>query len=181
MIGMAGLLLGIGALTLHAGWSSWWLLGLGVAMWLFAMCVLMPLTGAGLFASSLFISPVLTSAGYFVVFLGYSSVLIGGRLILLQGFREPDSVLAERRALLLGLVGTLTGMATARIAGREGGLVASSLPLANPPTRQPAATATTTGAVATAPTPTDRPQPAAAGAGGPTPTTMPATAATATL
>jgi DMSO/TMAO reductase YedYZ molybdopterin-dependent catalytic subunit len=177
-IGMAALLLGAGALALHVGWTSWGLLGLGCGMWLFAMAVVMPVTGAGFFATGLLIAPLLTNAGYFVVFIGYSSVLICGRLLILQELEDTPVLLAERRALLLGLVGTLAGMATARFAGREGGLVASSLPLASALTRQPAPTlaATATSAV-TVPTPTDKPQAASAS----TPQAKPVVAPTPTL
>ena len=151
VVGMAVLLAALGAVTLRTGWTSWRLLGLGVALWAVAMGVVMPLTGAGFFARGLLISPVLTNAGYLLMFLGYGCVLIGARLVLggraahvssrrtgqRQGFavEQQAKVLAERRALLVGLVGTVLAGGVARFVGRDGGLVASSLPLAAPPTR----------------------------------------------
>ena len=47
-------------------------------------------------------------------------------------------MLAERRALIVGMVGTVVAGATARVVGRDGGLVGSVLPLASPPTPLPA-------------------------------------------
>jgi len=170
-IGMAVLLLGIGALALRRGWSSWRLLGLGLGLWLLAMLVLMPLTGAGLFASALLVSPVLTNAAYLVVFLGYASVLVGGRL--LQQPRRPVVAAAssERRALLAGLVGALAALGVARVAGRDGGLVASTLPLAVAPTPAPptpAAQATTSTSTTTTTTTTTTTAPAAPANAAPT-------------
>src|SRR3981081_3636860 len=42
VVGVALLLAMIGALMLHAGWSSWRILGLSLAMWVLAMAVVMP-------------------------------------------------------------------------------------------------------------------------------------------
>ena len=52
VVGMGVLLVASAALTLRSGWPSWRLLGLGLAMWAVAMGIVMPLTGAGFFASS---------------------------------------------------------------------------------------------------------------------------------
>src|SRR5205823_5643052 len=59
----------------------------------------------------------------------------GGRLLMTWPAQPP---MPERRALLAGVVGTLLAGGVASLAGRGGGLVASSLPLATAPTRQPA-------------------------------------------
>ena len=115
VVGMGVLLAAIGALTLRAGWPSWRLLGLSVAMWAAAMGIVMPVTGAGFFASRLLITPLLTNAGYVLVFLGYGSVLIGGRLLLSRRGYEPSrTMMAERRALLAGVIGTLVAGGVAR-------------------------------------------------------------------
>src|SRR5207253_1076949 len=99
-------------------------------------------TGAGFFATELLISPLLTSMGYLLVSLGYASVLIGGRLVLLPRTDpdrdgEEETVMTERRALLAGVVGALAAGGLATFAGREGGLVGSTLPLAAAPSPAP--------------------------------------------
>src|SRR5207248_8542103 len=80
-VGMTLLLIGVGAWTLRAGWTSWQLLALGLGMWLQVMLVVMPIAGAGFFATRLLIGPALTDSGYLLVCLGYASVLVGGRLL----------------------------------------------------------------------------------------------------
>ena len=137
-LGMALVLIAAGAMALRAGWSSWRLLLVGVALWLLTMLVIMPITGAGFFATRLLVTAALTDSGYVLVFVGYASVLIIGRLLTQTGVKRRTLVLAERRALIAGLAGTVGAAAVARFVGREGGLVGSSLPLASAPT--PAAT-----------------------------------------
>ena len=135
VVGMVVVLAAIGALALRAGWKSWWLLGLGLMLWLVAMAIVMPVTGAGFFATGLLISPVLTGAGYLIVCLGYASVLVCGHLLLSRpAVAQRPQLLAERRALLVGVIGTLVAGGIARFAGQNGGLVASTLPLAAAPT-----------------------------------------------
>ena len=137
MAGMAVVLAAVGTWTLRRGWPSWWLLGLGGAMWLATMAVVMPVTGAGFFAQRLLIAPLLTSSAYLLVFLGYASLLVLGRALARRG-REPRPVVrAERRALVVGLVSTVVAGLTARIVGHDGGLAASALPLAVAPTTAP--------------------------------------------
>jgi DMSO/TMAO reductase YedYZ molybdopterin-dependent catalytic subunit len=135
VVGMAVILTAIGTLTVRAGWTSWQLLGMGLALWGVAMGVVMPVTGAGFLARGLLISPLLTNAGYLLMFLGYGCVLVGGRLLLSRrGFAQRRTIMAERRALLAGLVGTVMAGGVARLVGRDGGLVVSTLPLASAPT-----------------------------------------------
>src|SRR3977135_1449013 len=50
-VGIALVLAAIGSLAVKAGWPSARLLGLGVGLWLGTMAVVMPLTGAGFFAT----------------------------------------------------------------------------------------------------------------------------------
>jgi DMSO/TMAO reductase YedYZ molybdopterin-dependent catalytic subunit len=136
LVGMVVVLAAVGALTLHADWTSWRLLGLSLGMWGVAMGVVMPITGAGFFASGLLVAPLLTNAGYLLVFLGYGCVLIGGRLLFSRrGFKPRQTIMAERRALLTGVIGTVVAGGIASFVGRQGGLVASTLPLALAPTR----------------------------------------------
>jgi DMSO/TMAO reductase YedYZ molybdopterin-dependent catalytic subunit len=151
--GMIVLLFGIGLATLRAGWSSWRLLCVGLGLWLLTMVVVMPVTGAGFFAAGLLISPLLTDSGYLLMFAGYTSVLVAGRLLALRGTQVHTTAVAERRAFIVALAGTVAAAGLARFIGREGGLVGSTLPLASVPTRQPVATT---------------PQPTLAAATGPT-------------
>ena len=180
--GMAVLLAAIGALLIRANWGSTRLLGVGAVMWLITMAGIMPLTGAGFFASGLLVAPLLTNAAYLLVFLGYASVLIAGRLVVFTRDSTLQPVMADRRALIAGVLGTLAAGGVASLLGRDGGLVTSALPLASAPslasspTAPPQAAATAQQAAA--------PQPAAPStppALAPTsPTLVPAPAATPT-
>lgn len=135
--GMAVVLALLGMLALRANSRSSSLLALGLAMWLITMAGIMPLTGAGFFASSLLVAPLLTSAAYLLVFLGYSSVLMAGRLVLATGAPHGRPTMADRRSLIAGVIGTLAAGSLASIVGREGGVVASTLPLAAAPSPAP--------------------------------------------
>jgi DMSO/TMAO reductase YedYZ molybdopterin-dependent catalytic subunit len=135
VIAMALLLAAIGALLVHAGWRGWPLLAAGLGLWLLSMIVVMPLTGAGLFATGLLLSPLLTDAGYLLVFLGYASVLLAGSQLIAR--RPPAEVMHERRALLAGVVGVALSGGLAALVGRDGGLATSSLPLATAPASAP--------------------------------------------
>jgi DMSO/TMAO reductase YedYZ molybdopterin-dependent catalytic subunit len=141
--GMATLLIVVGTLSVRAAWSAWRLLGLGLALWLLSMLVVVPVTGGGLFATNLLLSPLLINAGFLMVFLAYSSVLILGRLRLKADVPEQRPLLPERRALLAGLVGSIGALGLARYAGRQGGMVTSNLPLASVRTRASTITPTT--------------------------------------
>jgi DMSO/TMAO reductase YedYZ molybdopterin-dependent catalytic subunit len=142
MIGMVALLIGIGFASLRRPIGGWGRLAVAGALWLIVMLVVMPMTGAGLFASRLMQSPLLVNAGYLLVFLGYGVVLVGGGAILEHPRLPPlgwsTIQRLERRALVAALVGSASAWAVARIVGRDGGLVSSSLPLAQAPTRPPA-------------------------------------------
>ena len=173
VVGMAALLVVLGALALRSGLKTWLLLGLGVGMWLGAMGLIMPLTGAGFFARRLLISPLLTSAGYLLVFLAYASVLMAGRLVSHRGVHRRPTMM-ERRALLVGLGSMLAAGLAATFVGRGGGLVPSPLPLASVPTRRPLTptpppASSNAGALAPTPNPT---QPTAVAAAAPPPATL---------
>jgi DMSO/TMAO reductase YedYZ molybdopterin-dependent catalytic subunit len=188
--GMAILLIAVGALTVRAGSSAWLALLVGIGLWLFAMVVVMPVTGAGLFAIGLFVSPVLTDASYLFVFGGYSVVLALGTALVYRSDRaapgQPHgSANLQRRTVLgglAGLVATVAAYGAARAAAGSGGVVQSSLPLASPPTSIPtpteAATATPAAGISGAaqaatpsatPTTAVSPNPTAAPAAFPTP------------
>jgi len=117
-----------------------------------------PLTGGGFFATGLVLSPLLVNAGYLLVFLAYASVLVAAHLLLLEA--EPikrGQPGEDRRALLAGLAATLGALGVARVIGRDGGIVASNLPLASPPIRAPAPLPTPDAATAAEPTSAPRP------------------------
>jgi DMSO/TMAO reductase YedYZ molybdopterin-dependent catalytic subunit len=166
IVGMAVLLFALGLLALRAGWPGWRILGLGIGLWLLVMLVVMPVTGAGLFATRLLIAPALTDAGYLCVFLAYTSVLLLGDVLIRQRPRQPArgtrTGRAERRALVSGLLGTALAYGVARFIGRDGGTVASSLPLAQAPTRTAPATPAAATSNTTAAQPTSLPPTAAA-------------------
>jgi DMSO/TMAO reductase YedYZ molybdopterin-dependent catalytic subunit len=175
MIGMALTLMLIGVLCLRAGWRSWRLLAIGPFTWLFTMAVVMPVTGAGFFATGLFLSPLLVNAGFLAVFLGYATLLAAGAQasdLLTIGRRPrpalPASGLTGRRAVLAGLGATLASYAVAFWAGRGGGMRDSDLPLAavEPPTPAPPPGA----APVTAPPTGDAPPSSASQARPPVPT-----------
>jgi DMSO/TMAO reductase YedYZ molybdopterin-dependent catalytic subunit len=197
LVGMAILLIAVGTLTVRTVSSGWLAVLVGFGLWLFVMVIVMPVTGAGLFATGLLVSPALTDASYLCVFGGYSAVLALGTDLVKQLDRvrpgQPRGAASrERRSLLAGLAGMLATAAAygaARAAAGSGGVIQSSLPLASPPTSIPtptdAATATPLAAVggvagaatpsATA-TPSVPPGPTAAPAGFPTPPPAPALA-----
>jgi DMSO/TMAO reductase YedYZ molybdopterin-dependent catalytic subunit len=171
-LGMAALLVVVGFFAVRTV-NGWVVLLVGLGLWLVAMVVVMPFTGAGLFASGLLTNPVLTDAGYLSVFGGYAVVLAIGTGLLTWldpgRYNAPEHTLSlERRSLLTGLGGTVVAVAAFSFArsaaGAGAGAVQSSLPLAAAPTRPaaptPLAPATAapaaTGAPATpgAPTPT---------------------------
>jgi DMSO/TMAO reductase YedYZ molybdopterin-dependent catalytic subunit len=151
LLGMAALLVVIGALAVHAGWRGWTLLGLGMGLWLITMVVVMPVTGAGLFATGLLVAPALTDSGYLLIFLAYATVLVAGGLVLDRPRRvATGQVMRERRVLLAGLFGTVAAGGIATLVGRQGGLVASSLPAAVLPTPVVAAAPTAAATVVAA-------------------------------
>jgi DMSO/TMAO reductase YedYZ molybdopterin-dependent catalytic subunit len=142
-IGMALMLIVIGAVAVHGAWNGWRILLVGLGPWLFTMIVVMPLTGAGLFATDLLVSPVVTDAAYLFVFGGYAAVLALGSALVNRAHapglrrRRERSVNAQRRSLMAGiagLVGTAVAYGVARTAAGSAGAVQSSLPLASAPT-----------------------------------------------
>jgi DMSO/TMAO reductase YedYZ molybdopterin-dependent catalytic subunit len=134
ILGMGALLLLIGTFALRAGWSSWRLLGVGWVLWLLTMVVVMPITGAGVFAKNLTLAPALVDAAFLFMFLAYASVLIGGRLLLRRSPVERARVGSERRALFAAVFGSVGALLLARFVGRDGSVITSNLPLALPPT-----------------------------------------------
>src|SRR5438067_8369187 len=83
-IALVGTFVGMAAVLAAVGWlavrslDGWLILLVGFACWLFTMAIVMPVTGAGLFATGLLATPVLTDAAYLLVFGAYSAVLALG-------------------------------------------------------------------------------------------------------
>ena len=108
---MAAVLAAVGWLAVRS-LDGWLILLVGFACWLFTMAIVMPVTGAGVFATGLLATPVLTDAAYLLVFGAYSAVLALGagalsRLVPRRRRRRQRSGSLERRSLLAGLAASL--------------------------------------------------------------------------
>jgi DMSO/TMAO reductase YedYZ molybdopterin-dependent catalytic subunit len=184
-IALVGTYIGMAALLVLLGWlavrtlNAWLCLLLGLALWLVAMLVVMPLTGAGPFGSALLVSPVLTGAVYACVFGAYAAVLAFGTGLAVRRPVRSGVPSQGRRSLLAGLggaVAALVAFGVARSTVRPGGGVQSSLPLAAAPT-QPVPTAalaaTTSPGQTPLPTATAAPTAVAQAAASPTAVTFP--------
>lgn len=131
-----------------------WPLAMGTALYLLAMAVLFPLTGAGFFATELLQNPLLINVVYLGIGLTYASILLlGAALIPLieeHGPLNPAAPLQTRRALIASVAGTAAAYLATAYLGRDGGQTASSLPLATVPTPTGAGVAPPAQASATA-------------------------------
>jgi DMSO/TMAO reductase YedYZ molybdopterin-dependent catalytic subunit len=174
-VGMAVLLIALGWLVVRAA-KAWLAITLGVSLWLVTMLVILPLTGAGAFGSTLLAPPALTDAAFGCMFGAYAAVLaFGTSLSSRPGRQGAATTMPERRSLLAGLGGVVVSVLAfgiARSAAGAGGGVQSSLPLAvaptpsavaptPPPTTVRAGATTTTAPAAPNPTAASAPPPAA--------------------
>ncbi len=174
---MSAALFGLGLLALRRRWPGLGILGLALALFVVAMAGIMPLTGAGLFASDLFQHPALVNGVYLGMALAYATVLLLGQTIesVLGGDTAAGDGLTRRYALITSAVGMIGAYALAiRQSATGGGTVTSDLPLAQlpaefsqPPTPAPPPPA---------PTPTQHPGMAAVQATLPPATQVPAVA-----
>ena len=172
---MSVALFGLGLLALRRRWPGTAILGLALALFVVAMAGIMPLTGAGFFASDLFQHPMLVNGVYLGMALAYATVLLLGQTIesILGGDAAAGDGLTRRYALITSAVGMIGAYALAiRQSATGGGTVTSDLPLAQlptelsqPPTPPPPA-----------PTPTQHPGMAAVQATLPPATAVPAVA-----
>ena len=136
---MAAALFAVGAGAIRSG-----PIAIGAAtigLWLFAMGVVMPVTGAGFFASSLLRDVTLTNLSYLSVAFTYGTVLLLARLSLQN--RAKQALPAEiapsysrgptltRHSFMFGLVGMIASYGLTIFFGRQAGTVESSLPLAD--------------------------------------------------
>jgi DMSO/TMAO reductase YedYZ molybdopterin-dependent catalytic subunit len=112
-VAMLGILATLGTLVLWRRWSTGALVALGLGLWLFTMLVILPLTGAGVFALGLLDGKRANIGGYFAVALLYAATLaIASTLI--HGDPPPAGSRADRwigapsrRTALLMLGGAL--------------------------------------------------------------------------
>ncbi len=133
---MSAALFGLGLLALRRQWPGLGILGLALVLFLVAMAGIMPLTGAGFFATGLFQHPALVNGVYFGMALAYATVLLLGQTIegALGTPAAAEGGLTRRYALLASAVGTLGAYALAiRQSATGGGTVTSDLPLAQLP------------------------------------------------
>jgi DMSO/TMAO reductase YedYZ molybdopterin-dependent catalytic subunit len=108
------LLAALGTLVLQRRWSTRAIVALGLGTWLFAMLVILPLTGAGVFATALLDGTRANVGGYLVVALVYAGVLAAAST-LLEGEPTPATSRTtewasapSRRTALLMLGSALT-------------------------------------------------------------------------
>ncbi|HUX88643.1 MAG TPA: hypothetical protein VMW65_16690, partial [Chloroflexota bacterium] len=112
-------------------------------LWLFAMAVVMPVTGAGFFATGLFQDVLLTNLCYLGIAFDYAIILFLVRALVANGARSrgydrrPASASIERRVFIGGVVGGGVTLALTLWAGRSAGAVSSDLPLATIPQALP--------------------------------------------
>jgi DMSO/TMAO reductase YedYZ molybdopterin-dependent catalytic subunit len=104
-----GLLAWLGVVALRRQWSIRVLLAIGVGLWLFTMVVVMPLTSAGFFATSLLEGSRSTILGYLGVGLVYAGVLTLVRVFVLHPSALAEDSLYSRR-WALSLLGSSVGV-----------------------------------------------------------------------
>ncbi len=139
IVGMAAALVAVGAGAVKSGPIA---VGAAtVGLWLLAMAVVMPVTGAGFFASALLRDVMLTNLSYAGVAFTYGMVLLLARLSLLSRVKsevQAESRLAylpgrtlTRQSFVVALVGMVASYGLTVGFGRQAGAVQSSLPLAD--------------------------------------------------
>lgn len=146
----------------------------GAGLWLFAMAVVMPVTGAGFFATGLFQDVLLTNLSYLGIALAYTTMILLGKSLWLgstaarssrdRAASNPRAESMSRRAFVGAIFGTLVAYAVTILLGQSAGSTASDLPLASVAT--PAGAAPTTGpasAATSSPVATTASAPAAVG------------------
>ena len=121
------------------------------ALWLFAMAVVMPVTGAGFFATGLLQDVLLTNLSYLGIAFAYATVLLLVRVPLVAGSPKSGATASSandsvaRRAFVGGVLGTGVTYALTALTGRTAGTINSDLPLATiprPPTEPPVVSTT---------------------------------------
>ena len=133
-VGFTLTLILIGGLALRGGPRAFAIVG--AATWLVAMAVVMPITGAGMFATALPQDVWLTNASYLGVAAAFGTVLALTHTLIIAPRATPRSmaVVASRRAFISGVVGTGAAYALTLWFGKNAGASSSTLPLAKIPT-----------------------------------------------
>jgi len=135
VVAMFLVLAGLALLALRSALSGWATLLIGLLLWLFAMGVVMPVTGAGFFASGLFQNIWLVNASYLGVALAYSSTILLARMlpptrtVVDERARTRESATHARRPFLVSLAGLIASYGAVVWFGRQGSAPTSSLPL----------------------------------------------------
>lgn len=166
--GLCAILVALGLVALGRRWPPAGLVALGAALYVFAMGVVMPVTGAGPFASGLFQNVFLVNLCYLAVALAYAAGLLFARMALAAGSRGATGGrlkrrLADgRRAFFGAAAGALGAFAAATWLDQRGAGVANSLPTLDldklaTPTPPPTRPVPMDPTLAAAPSPTDRP------------------------
>jgi len=124
-------LAGIGIASLRIIRRPIWLLAVGIGLWLVAMLAIMPLTGAGPFATGLFQNPVLVNAVYLGVGLAYAALLLGACSLPAPALVGPS--VESRRAFVVGAAASVASFMVTLVLGKTSTQIASSLPLASLP------------------------------------------------
>jgi DMSO/TMAO reductase YedYZ molybdopterin-dependent catalytic subunit len=124
------LLAALGTLVLARRWSLGIILGIGFGLWLFVMLVILPLTGAGAFATGLLNGTRANIGGYLVVALVYaaalaaaSALITGDSPTVTPPTTTPATLLTttpSRRGALLMFGGALTSYVAALVLVRLG-------------------------------------------------------------
>ena len=168
VVGMGLILIGLGAALIRYARSPWLILAIGPVLFLLAVAVIFPVTGAGLFGLDLFQDWRLVNAGYLAVAMTYAGLLVLGRWaagttteapVGSSGGWQAQEALAEqavaeqtvsRRAAFVAIGAVLAAaVGTLWFGQRGGGAGASSLPRAQITPRPQ--TASTPAATAPAP------------------------------
>lgn len=116
------------------------LLALGLLLYLLAMAVIAPLTGAGPFATGLFVNPLLSNAISLGAVMAYVSVLLCAQLIsrvwpsVKNALPAEAGISAGRRALFTSLAVSAASFVVTLVTGRSSGRIVSGLPVASAPT-----------------------------------------------
>ncbi|MFN8523991.1 MAG: molybdopterin-dependent oxidoreductase [Chloroflexota bacterium] len=127
--GTALILLAIGTAALRRAPTPLWLLVTAPLLYLVAMGVVMPVTGAGPFATGLFQDPLLINCWYAAIALVFAVMLVLGRWTLTPGGAARED--GGRRAFLAGAVPMLAAaLGILSASQRSGGAAGSNLPLA---------------------------------------------------
>ena len=142
--GMALILVALGMVVLRLVRPLWGTWAVAPALYLFAMGVVMPVTGAGFFATELIQDPLLVNACYAAIALTYAGVLLLGGLWMRNrtpaasaagqsGAVVPPSPMPVRRALLAATLPALASYLMVAWLSQRGGGSGSEIPLATSP------------------------------------------------